>query len=93
MVKIGKGSPAVSIYPNPVTNGTISLQLTDMPKGTYQLRLLNSAGQLVFTQQITHAGANGTQTITLVSGIAKGNYFLEMSGPEGWKMTKGLSVE
>ena len=91
-VKMASGSQSLTIYPNPVTHNTINLQLTGMPAGNYQLRLLNSAGQLLFTQVLVHRGINGTQAIKPGNTLARGNYFLEISGPDGWKMTRVLSV-
>lgn len=91
-VKMANGSQSLTIYPNPVTNNTINLQLTGMPAGNYQLRLLNSAGQLLFTQLLVHTAVNGTHTIKPGNALARGNYFLEITGPGGWKMTKVLSA-
>ena len=92
-VKTGSGIGDISIYPNPVINNTIALQFTDMAKGVYQLRLLGSSGEVVFTKAINHTGSNSAQTVLLGSGIARGNYYLEISGPGDLKITKGVSVE
>ncbi len=80
-VKIGKARGIV-IYPNPVTNKTITLQLNDQQKGTYTVRLFNTTGQTVYLNSIVYMGGAATQTLKLSSNIAKGNYTIEVTGAE-----------
>jgi len=80
-VKIGKARGIV-IYPNPVTNKTITLQLNDQQKGTYTVRLFNTTGQTVYLNRIVYMGGAATQTLKLSSNIAKGNYTIEVTGAE-----------
>ena len=82
-VTIGKGIPAIVVYPNPVVNNTIALQFTDMPKGDYGIRLMNMLGQTVQSKQLTHSGSNTTQRFAISQGIARGNYRLQIVTPDG----------
>lgn len=75
-VTTGKQVPSVTLYPNVITNGKANLQLSNMPKGKYSVRLLNAAGQLMLTQQINHTGGSATETIHMENIIAKGIYQL-----------------
>jgi hypothetical protein len=84
-VKIGKGSPEITVYPNPVTGGVVTLQFANMPKGNYTVRLINGIGQTIQTNQITHSGANTAQSFTIERGVAKGNYQLQIIKPSGDK--------
>ena len=79
-VNFGKAVPAVTVYPNPVGDNIINLQLTDIPKGTYTLLLVNNLGQTVYRTQVQHAG--GSATIPLIPGstLAKGVYGLVLGG-------------
>jgi N-acetylneuraminic acid mutarotase len=81
-VVIGKGS-SISIYPNPVTNNSFALQFNDQPKGSYDIRIINSAGQLIYKSVINHNGGSATQTIQLPMLLAKGMYSLEVVGVDG----------
>ena len=73
----------VTIYPNPVTDGTINLQLINQPAGKYQLRLLNNMGQAIHTQTINHAGGNLASTIKPVTEkLANGAYHVELIFPD-----------
>lgn len=71
-VMFGKREPAIVVYPNPVKNRTIFVQLNDMQIGNYQLWLISTAGQVVYTQSLKHTGGNANQTITLGSELANG---------------------
>ena len=54
-VLIGTIKQDIVIYPNPITDGMIHLQLMNQPEGKYKLRLLNNLGQLIVQKQVTHA--------------------------------------
>lgn len=92
VVKTGKGSPDITIYPNPVVNNVFSLQFSDMKKGVYQLRMFTSVGQLVFTKAINHNGGNASQTVPLIAGMANGNYRLEITKPDQSKINKSILI-
>jgi hypothetical protein len=91
-VKIGSDLSGINIYPNPVTNNVIALQFTGMQKGIYNIRLLSSMGQVAFTSGITLNSSNATQTIVPPAGLPKGNYYLEIIGPDNVKMSRLISV-
>ena len=91
-VTINKGNPAITVFPNPVINRTITVQFTNMAKGIYQLRLINSIGQVVMTQQINHSGGNASQTTGFDKNIANGTYQLEIRKPDNTVMVKGLVI-
>ncbi len=78
-VKLGRGKNEFTVYPNPVKEGKLNLQLGNVDKGQYSLRLYNSIGQEVMSQTLTHAGGSATQSITLAAGMAKGVYRLQIS--------------
>ncbi|MEO5892083.1 MAG: hypothetical protein ABIQ31_17680 [Ferruginibacter sp.] len=80
IVKVNMSSLAgsLAIYPNPVTGGTINLQLTNMARGKYNIRLVNALGQLVLVKEFNHAGATAVEKIMLPNKLAKGIYNLEI---------------
>ena len=91
-VTMAKGNPAITVYPNPVTNRMVAVQFTDMMKGIYTLKLISSIGQVVSTQQVTHGGGNGTQSIRLDRGVANGTYKLEIIKPDNTVITRSLVI-
>ena len=82
-VMMGSDKQEISIYPNPVVNGIINLQLSNQPQGNYGLRLLNKSGQLIIQKQIQHAGGSSTETIPLAKYLPRGIYQLEVTKPGG----------
>ncbi len=91
-VWMGKGLPAITVYPNPVTNRNIALQFTDMAAGVYRLRLMNNLGQPLFTKTITHVGGSAAQAVMLDKNIAAGNYQLEIIKPDHTKTSTTLLI-
>ena len=82
-VLIGTLKQDITIYPNPVTDGMIHLQLVNEPEGKYKIRLLNKLGQLIVQKQLTHAGGNATGLIKWDYNLAHGMYQLEVTKPDG----------
>lgn len=70
-----------SVYPNPVVNNTIHLQLNNLPTDTYKVNIYNTAGQTVYTTNITYNGGNSAQIIT-TTNLAKGIYQLNAKGSQ-----------
>ena len=83
---------STAIYPNPVINRTIGVQFTDMEKGVYQLRLVNTMGQVVYTKAVNHTGGSATETVVFGYAMAKGTYRLEITKPDGKKTTKTILI-
>lgn len=75
-VNLDKSIKGISVYPNPVRNGYVSLQSADLPKGNYTIQVINLAGQQVYRQSFSHAGGSVNQTIQLPVSIRSGMYSL-----------------
>ena len=86
-VMIGSLKQDITVYPNPVTNGIINLQLNNQPKGKYALRLLNTSGQLIVQRQIDHPNGSSSESIPLDKFTPHGIYTLEVTKPDGDKIT------
>jgi len=92
-VVMGKGiAPAITIYPNPVVNKTVTMLFTNMEKGVYQLRLFNTMGQLVLARSVNHTGGTAMQALVFDKGIAKGNYRLEIVKPDNSKISQSIII-
>jgi len=84
---------AIQLYNNPVTDNAIKVSLTNMQKGNYSVRLLNSAGQLIKADKITHLGGSAVHTIKPDQILAQGIYHLEISNPVSGTVTVKVSVQ
>lgn len=75
-----KGQTLITLYPNPVSGQSISLQATDLPKGKYSINIYNAMGQSISTQVLSHNGGSVTTAIALPASIKAGNYHLVING-------------
>ena len=82
-VLIGTGKPAIAIYPNPITNGIINLQLLNMPAGKYGIRLMNQLGQIIVSKQIVRMAGSSTESIQWNYNLSHGVYQLQITQPDG----------
>ena len=88
IVQFGKISPpAISLFPNPAT--TTSLDLSLLPAGTYQVRVLDALGR-----QILATTREGGTTLPLdIRAAANGTYLVLVRGTDGQLFTKRLVKE
>ena len=89
-VFIGLTKQAITVYPNPIKGGTINLQLNNQPSGEYGIRLLNKTGQVMISKQINHAEGSNTETIQLDKYAVHGIYQLEVTKPDGSKVSMNV---
>jgi len=71
----------ITIYPNPVRDGKISLLISGAKKGDYQLFLTTTTGQLISEYKVQHSGSVSSYTIP-VDQLAKGIYQLQLKANE-----------
>lgn len=79
-VSIGDKEPSFVVFPNPVTDGNVTIQLNNMDKDDYMLELYSSTGQLVSKNVIYHPGGSallavpfkGKQSIGLMTFLLRG---------------------
>jgi hypothetical protein len=81
-VKIKDAEPKLLIFPNPIGGHTINLQFISQLTGVYTLRLRNELGQVILTKLISHSEGSSMETLELNNSIQKGNYVLEITGPD-----------
>lgn len=82
----------ITVFPNPVVNKIITVLFSNMDKGTYQLRLINTNGEVVSTLQIVYTGGNARVPIVLNSSIAAGIYQLEVINPGNSKSVRAVII-
>jgi autotransporter-associated beta strand protein len=81
-VIISNIATGIKIYPNPVLNGLVNFELTNMPRGKYSLRITNAGGQAIVTEQLNFEGGSATKTININNNLAAGLYNLEIINPD-----------
>ncbi|MES2847481.1 MAG: T9SS type A sorting domain-containing protein [Bacteroidota bacterium] len=78
-------TPAITLYPNPLVDGTFNLYFVNEASGEYKFRLLNSAGQLIDAGKINHTATSPRETFKPKQQLLQGNYILEITKPDGTK--------
>ena len=74
---VEENSASVAIYPNPVTQGNFSLNLSGVQSETINLDILDITGKTVQSEQITVS--NGTvNTVVAISDLASGMYMVNL---------------
>jgi len=68
----------IRIYPNPATGQTITLQLSNMQKGDYELLFYNSLGQFAYRKVIHHDGGSASKNISLPGQLLRGIYSVQL---------------
>jgi Secretion system C-terminal sorting domain len=81
-VKMNRATPAMYVIPNPVTENILHLQMNNMPKGVYHVRLFNNLGQAVTRNIISHAPGTATESIRPKYKLVSGIYQLEIISPD-----------
>ncbi len=72
----------VTVYPNPVKGNAIGLQLQDIEKGMYSIRILSVEGKELYKQQLQVNGNSLNTTVNPSTKLAKGVYTLQVQGKE-----------
>ena len=79
-VWIGGTGSMVTMYPNPVADKVVNVEMKKLARGTYTFTLFNATGQRVFSKQIDHAGGSASELIVLPANITKGIYHVQVQG-------------
>ena len=91
-VSIGSTTESLRLYPNPVIGNQITISMSNIKRGKYTLRVINTAGQDIFQQVINNQSSNLTQTLDLPSTIKAGVYNLVING-DNYRETKTFVVQ
>lgn len=81
-VLMGNAKEEISIYPNPLVNNMLSIQLNSALTGKYYINIYNSSGQQVMRTSIDHAAGNSTELISLDKNLTHAVYNLEIIKPD-----------
>lgn len=90
-INIDKQGSGFTVYPNPVKNRTINLQLTNIEKGIYTVKIANNLGQEIASEVLNHNGGSATQIIS-IGNAQTGRYNMIITNGVT-KVTKTVIVE
>lgn len=91
IVRFGKAAtPSITLFPNPTTAIT-HLNLSQLPTGTYQVRVLDNVGRQVLAT--TGTGGSAEPLALDLQAVAKGSYIVLVRGADGKQLAKRLVKE
>ena len=73
-----KGRTGYTVYPNPSTDGSLGLQMSNISAGIYTVKITNGNGQLIWKELVNHPRGTATNIIHPSSELGSGNYQLEV---------------
>ena len=89
---LGHMSSGFTVAPNPVRDGNVTVQFENKPEGRYNIRLINSSGQVVLTQIANHEGGNSSYRLRIGSTLGSGLYKVEILSPEKTRYVHNLVI-
>jgi len=89
---LGQTKVGVTVFPNPVTNHTLNLQIAGIDAGKYAINIYSISGQRVSTTSINVSGGSLSQSVVLPSAVKAGTYQLELTNGST-KVVKAISVQ
>jgi len=78
-ITIGSSTTSLQLFPVPLQGIHLQVQIDNLPKGIYHIRIYNSLGQMQQEQIISHAGGSMSQTL-LLNNLKPGIYLLDVNG-------------
>ncbi len=70
---------SLSVYPNPVVNGKVNVQINNLPKGIYRANVFEGLGKLIHSSVVQYQGGVLSQTLDIANLKAAGNYYLQLT--------------
>ncbi len=83
----------MSIYPNPVSGGSLNIHFENQPKGEYTVKVTNKLGQLIQTETVQVQNSNTIQTVHLDPNTAFGSYQATITDASGRSTTIPFVVQ
>ncbi len=74
--------PGCTVFPNPVQNGLVNVQMNNMADGAYNFKLINNLGQVIHTERIVHQKETATEQLQVSKTVSKGMYKLQIITPD-----------
>ncbi|HTC00441.1 MAG TPA: T9SS type A sorting domain-containing protein [Ferruginibacter sp.] len=81
----------VKVYPNPVTNGIVSIDLTGWPAGNYEIKIFDLSGNTILRETKYYGSNNDPVAISFGKNVNPGIYIIQIIAPN--KNTIKVTIE
>ena len=92
MVTIAAANTGIAIYPYPIEEGKIHLQMSNQPAGNYQLSVTNNNGQVIYSGTVQNNSNNSNYLINIKPAPVSGLYNLQIINPQNKISTQKIIV-
>lgn len=92
-MKIAVVSESLSVFPNPVVNNIVTIQVANLEKAVYMLQVFNLNGQLVKKQAIQHNGGDLKCVFQLDEKLPAGKYHVQLTSAAAVKLSTSFIKE
>jgi hypothetical protein len=82
-VNVAAESGDVTVYPNPATADNLNLKLSNLTPGEYNIRIINSFGQVFLQKKVQYNGGVAIEKIQPAQKVPSGIYRVEIISPDG----------
>jgi len=79
---LNKNYSDLTVYPNPVKGNNVTVVVSSLAEGKYDIILLNMSGQKIMQRSLNHAGGSISLQVDLPANINAGIYSIKLSGSE-----------
>jgi hypothetical protein len=93
VLRKGKASATVQVYPNPVADHKMNIRFTSMDADLYDVVLINLQGKKVFETKVRHEGGNAVKSVELPQNLAAGIYIMQLGGKDGVMMRERIQID
>jgi hypothetical protein len=77
-INLDKSVPAILVVPNPIHGSQAHLQLSDIPKGLYEINIFTIGGQLISKNSLLHDGGSLVMSLRIPDLLNPGFYFIQV---------------
>ena len=89
---VNQTAASIRIYPNPVKDQRVNVEMTNMPKGRYSLELMTIQGRILLKENFDHAGGTGIRSIVIGTPLKQGMYYINVYSDNS-RFTKPVIIE
>lgn len=91
-IDINKNVKEFALYPNPVTDNHVTVSLSKLKQGKYELVFINALGQQVYKGVFNNPAGNSTQIVNIPLSVKPGIYKIILRSRD-YQETKSLLVQ
>ncbi len=78
VANVTQGNKDIKVYPNPVSNGMVNIEMADAKDGNWSYTLCNALGQIISIGNLPFSSTTNKVQLALPGRLAAGMYFMQI---------------